>query len=348
MADVRVLHPNELAREIVQSMIGEAEKAGLQDHAHTVLMPIATTALAQAAFRNHAPHIPLGEALKRFETAVRAIIRTEYVDVSVEGREAFTEAIVPGSYIDLSGTPVDLEGFWPVEAGGGCVGLRRDDPDGTYTYVTAHGDASAPIATDVLFSVGHYRRENDEMLNMVDVIGLQAVEDLIGRPWAREFGKAYAVPAEIDALVRTGVLHDESWRNDACPSFVVVGTEGSEDPVRLWVEHPDVKMRETESLTRFLVGAGGSDRPALYDGDDVRLAIAALCDAGGCRPSADEDDDPRLLEANDALGDLLDLLEALAAPGLRDAPEFDMDDARLVRAREILGRKPGQNLPPTV
>lgn len=60
--------------------------------------------------------------------------------------------------------------------------------------------------------------------------------------------------------------------------------------------------------------------------------------AGAGTLPVDEDDDPRLLDTRDALRDLLGLLDAMTAPGGEaDAPEFDRNDARLARARQILG-----------
>lgn len=53
--------------------------------------------------------------------------------------------------------------------------------------------------------------------------------------WQEEFGDEYQVPVWT---AQPGV-EDQSWHNDACPSFWVPGTE-----IRLWVYHPDATLRE--------------------------------------------------------------------------------------------------------
>ena len=69
------------------------------------------------------------------------------------------------------------------------------------------------------------------------------------RTWRSEHGEDYAVPKEIEALVASGWLTDESWHNDACPSFTRYYPEiGEQTNIRLWVDHPDPGQREVQFL----------------------------------------------------------------------------------------------------
>jgi len=68
-----------------------------------------------------------------------------------------------------------------------------------------------------------------------------------GAQWEREFGSEFKVPKRVMELVDRGKLWDQSWGNDASPSFLCPET----DKV-LWVEHPDEDMREFETL-RYIV-----------------------------------------------------------------------------------------------
>ena len=69
--------------------------------------------------------------------------------------------------------------------------------------------------------------------------------------WRSEFPSDFAVPCEIEALVENGVLIDQSWHNDTCPSFQMRGTE-----IVLWIDHPEIAQREfpDEVCKRFTIG----------------------------------------------------------------------------------------------
>lgn len=84
--------------------------------------------------------------------------------------------------------------------------------------------------------------------------------------WKSEFGAEYEVPPEI----LSSDLIDDSWHNDACPSF----RRADDEHHKLWVEHPDPDSRETTG-PRFMVMKGDSDEP-IYYGDDVTAALAAM------------------------------------------------------------------------
>ena len=103
-----------------------------------------------------------------------------------------------------------------------------------------------------------------------------------GRPaplWVREHGAEYDVPAAIYMT-----LDDQSWHNDACPSFGQRWplVEGSDAEVILWVEHPDTDQRETGSAARFCVQYRGDDvdeADTLLETDDVDEALARYHEA---------------------------------------------------------------------
>lgn len=96
--------------------------------------------------------------------------------------------------------------------------------------------------------------------------------------WKSEFGEEYDVPTEISEA-----LPDTSWHNDACPSFgeTIVGVTDNHD-LKIWVEHPDVDLRDSGSEYRFLVMynpwsdvpvPGLEDSWEVYEGDDVNKAL---------------------------------------------------------------------------
>jgi len=71
--------------------------------------------------------------------------------------------------------------------------------------------------------------------------------------WNEEFGAGWAPPREISEL--EGV-EDMSWHNDTMPSFgKEVGPNGA--LVRLWSDHPDRDLRESDSELRYSVTFDG-------------------------------------------------------------------------------------------
>jgi hypothetical protein len=105
--------------------------------------------------------------------------------------------------------------------------------------------------------------------------------------WEHEFGKEYAIPAEITS----SDLIDVSWHNDAAPSFAadLRDPNGDTHDLRLWVEHPAPDMRETGGA-RFFVnyqpwsaapvsGVPISEDADIYSGDDVAAALKAYAAA---------------------------------------------------------------------
>jgi hypothetical protein len=87
------------------------------------------------------------------------------------------------------------------------------------------------------------------------------------RTYETEFRHGYDIPWFIRFLVNRGILEDQSWHNDAAPSFGVTGTlklgpkEWSpkkaeyrkQETIRIWVEHPMKSLREIPAVTRFAV-----------------------------------------------------------------------------------------------
>lgn len=78
------------------------------------------------------------------------------------------------------------------------------------------------------------------------------------RTWKTEHGDAYAVPPEILGMVERGVLFDQSWHNDACPSFFFTA-EPDADDLMMWADHPDHTQREVHGLGQFTLCHGGKD-----------------------------------------------------------------------------------------
>jgi hypothetical protein len=91
------------------------------------------------------------------------------------------------------------------------------------------------------------------------------------RNYRNQFPADYDVPAAD--LHRAGLL-DCSWGNDVCPSFRAPGLPEDGD-VRLWIEHPDLDRRESDS-DRFTVMDPDTTAIVLFSGDDLQEAIAAL------------------------------------------------------------------------
>lgn len=89
--------------------------------------------------------------------------------------------------------------------------------------------------------------------------------------WLNQFGAEYDVPAAI--LNHPGIV-DNSWGNDAAPSFTLTRYQADGDYPKaiLWVEHPDAEKREM-SGPRFTVCAG---EETLIETDDISEALQTL------------------------------------------------------------------------
>jgi hypothetical protein len=73
--------------------------------------------------------------------------------------------------------------------------------------------------------------------------------------WEKEFNASYQIPDAVIQMVRDGVLVDNSYHHDTCPSFDYYYNEVGTDYVRLSVEHPDPQKREyDEPSYRFVIG----------------------------------------------------------------------------------------------
>ncbi len=111
------------------------------------------------------------------------------------------------------------------------------------------------------------------------------------RPWVLIFGEGSAVPYDIDQMVASAILHDDSRHNDKCPRF---SHQCEGVSVVLRVDHPDPAQRysDTGQSTRFGVyvqqcdenGAySGTPDEYIYGGDDLHTAIAAVTAAIAAR-----------------------------------------------------------------
>lgn len=93
--------------------------------------------------------------------------------------------------------------------------------------------------------------------------------------WREEFAPDFDIPKRVEDLILEGRLVDESWHNDACPSFSRPGSEA-----RLWIEHPDPTLRDSGMEYRFFVSKSTDEEDVveepLYVGDDLEAAIRAL------------------------------------------------------------------------
>jgi hypothetical protein len=105
--------------------------------------------------------------------------------------------------------------------------------------------------------------------------------------WKKQFGEGYAIPEPITQAVEAGLLIDESWHNDMCPSFSNKPTATDKCQIRIWVEHPDPSQREhvspkdgpTKPVERFSVLTydlqGNYDRTIIQT-DDLAEALKAI------------------------------------------------------------------------
>lgn len=88
--------------------------------------------------------------------------------------------------------------------------------------------------------------------------------------FASEFGEDFAPPAEVLALVNSGMLRDTAWHNDIAPSFRV-GTS----PYVLWCDAADVSLRELTEGRRFWFTHDNENHPTL-ETDDAAVVIAEV------------------------------------------------------------------------
>jgi hypothetical protein len=113
---------------------------------------------------------------------------------------------------------------------------------------------------------------------MIPTPSAEYLARLKGRPQHEyEHGSGFQVPSEV---TNDPDLIDISWHNDVCPSFACKADDPDE-PIRLWVNHPDPEQREYDRAERFLVTDAESE--LLYEGEDIRAALQALKDAVGRR-----------------------------------------------------------------
>lgn len=91
--------------------------------------------------------------------------------------------------------------------------------------------------------------------------------------WIDEHGAEYDVPLEI--LHMEGI-EDWSWHNDVCPSFGLYDSD-SNAMLRIWVQHPDMEMRECfDHRFSVVFYETGDEGDEICITDDVMTAIRAF------------------------------------------------------------------------
>ena len=91
-----------------------------------------------------------------------------------------------------------------------------------------------------------------------------------------EFPAFGPLPATVAKLVADGVLADQSWHRDGCPSFVKAADAGKPiDEIKtLWVDWPNAADRETPVTKRFHVQYPSANY--FLSTDDEAEAVAML------------------------------------------------------------------------
>lgn len=121
------------------------------------------------------------------------------------------------------------------------------------------------------------------------------VQTLSQKGWKVEHPKAN-VPSLIS---ENAELEDQSWHNDAMPSFAFKGVEGSPFEIVLYVDYEDKNLRENEGWdSRYIVTRQNWEKGSditLYAGNDIHAALAVTLAAGRMvqtdalnKPSKDE------------------------------------------------------------
>ena len=115
------------------------------------------------------------------------------------------------------------------------------------------------------------------------------------RTWRNQFPDTFAVPDELDRLVKFGLLEDTSCGNDIAPSFEFDGYEGSKETerrfhrerlkpsrYRLWADAEKVELREFDESKRFSLFFRDEDErertddSVLFNTDDVNEMVEAI------------------------------------------------------------------------
>ncbi len=135
-----------------------------------------------------------------------------------------------------------------------------DNPELVYTYekkeeaeqALGFARASDLITTPLTVELITEPQRNQGRYRIAEVL------DQPERTWRNQFPESVAVPYQIEDFVKSGILVDTSWGNDAMPSFEFVGYENNEVvermfhrgalngpfTYRLWVDYPDANQRE--------------------------------------------------------------------------------------------------------
>lgn len=90
-----------------------------------------------------------------------------------------------------------------------------------------------------------------------------------------EFQDWQPAPA-LANLITTGVLLDQSWHNDVCPSFIKASDEAKDNEQRpiLWADYEDTALREFEAQAKRYTVTQGEE--TLAQTDDLTEALRAM------------------------------------------------------------------------
>ena len=93
-----------------------------------------------------------------------------------------------------------------------------------------------------------------------------------------EFPDFGELPPQVSALVASGVLADESWHHDACPSFCLAAHARADIDAKrtLWIDYADRSQRSDPAAPRYLVKFPEEAKRDFFATDDLGEALAAL------------------------------------------------------------------------
>lgn len=195
-----------------------------------------------------------------------------------------------------------LEEIYDHETGKYVPG-RHGDPLAEFVVIEI-ADTYDPQATteeqigQAIKKIGNAQRELAGVVNKLSAL-LEERPSIPpdSRLWVYEFSERWAVPKEIDDLVASGFLKDESWHNDTMPLFTATLADGA--VITLAVDAAEPEMREYETGQRFSVAVTEDNNSGIdeylgerlpvyvYEGNDLNEAIAAIRTATD-HPQTDE------------------------------------------------------------
>ena len=134
-----------------------------------------------------------------------------------------------------------------------------------------HSDAPALIAHSGGMSATEDQHNIYPLTHRAAAEPVPLVPTCAAPPWLLAFGPVYDCPPCPEWLV------DLSESNDTCPSYGQLDANG-EPILRLWIDHPEPKLREyfNEGAPRYMVI--GEDGQPYYEGDNWDSALASAAE----------------------------------------------------------------------